>query len=162
MWRCVTCAPTTPGPPTSICAFRTANKQAFERGKSRVSGATPPSRKHQTEGTVQLHRSAERHHGKRKRGSIFEQCYNAQGCGGRSDADRGSVRGLPAAAAQAGVWRPTTKKELRQPWLRSPGGGPQVETVLTDRRLLYSEAAVKAVEQNPDGTPTGVTVYAAV
>jgi len=42
-----------------------------------------------------------------------------------------------------------------------PGGGPEVKTILIDSGF-YSDAAVQAVEQNPDGTPTGVTVFAAV
>jgi len=43
----------------------------------------------------------------------------------------------------------------------SPVVAPQVKTVLIDSGF-YSDAAVQAVEQNPDGTPTGVTVFAAV
>jgi hypothetical protein len=38
---------------------------------------------------------------------------------------------------------------------------PQVKAILVDSGF-YSEAAVQAVEQNPDGTATGVTVFAAV
>ena len=43
----------------------------------------------------------------------------------------------------------------------SPAVAAQVQAVLTDSGF-YSEAAVMAVEQNADGTPSGVTVYAAV
>jgi len=43
----------------------------------------------------------------------------------------------------------------------SPVVAPEVTTVLTDSGF-YSEAAVHAVEQNPDGTATGLTVFAAV
>src|SRR5437899_1175319 len=38
---------------------------------------------------------------------------------------------------------------------------PEIKAVLVDSGF-YSEAAVQAVEQKPDGTPTGVTVSAAV
>lgn len=38
---------------------------------------------------------------------------------------------------------------------------PHVETILVDSGF-YSEAAVRAVECKPDGTPSGVTVLAAV
>src|SRR5260370_20938912 len=37
----------------------------------------------------------------------------------------------------------------------------EVKAVLVDSGF-YSEAAVRAVEEKPDGTPTGVTLYAAV
>jgi len=37
----------------------------------------------------------------------------------------------------------------------------QVKTILSDRGS-YRDAAVQAVEQNPNGTPIGVTVFAAV
>ena len=43
----------------------------------------------------------------------------------------------------------------------SPVVAPAVEAVLVDSGF-YSEAAVTAVEQKTDGTPSGVTVYAAV
>jgi hypothetical protein len=38
---------------------------------------------------------------------------------------------------------------------------PQLKAILIDSGF-YSDAAVQAVKQNPDGTPTGVTVFAAV
>jgi hypothetical protein len=37
----------------------------------------------------------------------------------------------------------------------------QVQNILVDSGF-YSEAAVQALEQNPDGTPSGRTVFAAV
>ena len=43
----------------------------------------------------------------------------------------------------------------------SPVVAAEVKSVLVDSGF-YSEAAAVAVEQNPDGTPSGVTVYAAV
>jgi cytochrome oxidase assembly protein ShyY1 len=43
----------------------------------------------------------------------------------------------------------------------SPVVAPAVEAVLVDSGF-YSEAAVVAVEQKTDGTPSGITVYAAV
>ena len=43
----------------------------------------------------------------------------------------------------------------------SPVVMPEVQAVLVDSGF-YSAAAVQAVEQKPDGTATGVTVYAAV
>jgi hypothetical protein len=43
----------------------------------------------------------------------------------------------------------------------SPAVAPQVETILVDTGF-YSAAAVQAVERKPDGTPSGVTVLAAV
>ena len=43
----------------------------------------------------------------------------------------------------------------------SPGVMPEVQAVLGDSGF-YSAAAVQAVEPKPDGTATGVTVYAAV
>ena len=43
----------------------------------------------------------------------------------------------------------------------SPVVAPQVKAILVDSGF-YSEAAVQTVEQNPDGTATGMTVFAAV
>jgi cytochrome oxidase assembly protein ShyY1 len=43
----------------------------------------------------------------------------------------------------------------------SPVVAPEVQAVLVDSGF-YSEAAVAAVEQKPDGAPSGVKVYAAV
>jgi len=43
----------------------------------------------------------------------------------------------------------------------SPVVAAQVKAILIDSGF-YSDAAVQAVEQNPDGTPTEVTVFAAV
>jgi len=85
-------------------------------------------------------------------GQHFEQCYNAQA----------AVDAALLIVGERVSVAPNDKKEL-PPTVAAicPVVAQQVEAVLTDSGF-YSEAAVKAVEQNPDGTPTGVTVYAAV
>jgi len=85
-------------------------------------------------------------------GNHFEQAYNAQAAvdeamlivGQRiSDAPNDKAELAPSVAAL------------------SPVVAAQVEAVLTDSGF-YSGAAVRAVEQKADGTPSGLTVYAAV
>lgn len=85
-------------------------------------------------------------------GNHFEQCYNAQTAvdqamfivGERvSDAPNDKQQLVPTVAAI------------------SPVVAPEVHAVLVDSGF-YSAAAVAAVEQNADGSTTGVTVYAAV
>lgn len=82
----------------------------------------------------------------------FEQAYNAQAA-----VDENMLI-VGAQVSQA----PNDKEQLI-PTLAavSPEVKPQIKAVLTDSGF-YSEAAVQAVEQKPDGNPTGVTVYAAV
>ena len=85
-------------------------------------------------------------------GQHFEQCFNAQAA---VDEAMLIVGECVSVAANDKKELPPTVAAI------SPVVAPQVKTILTDSGF-YSEAAVKAVEQNPDGTPTGVTVYAAV
>jgi hypothetical protein len=85
-------------------------------------------------------------------GQHFEQAYNA-----------------PAAVDEAMLLvgqrvsdAPNDKQELAATVAAlSPVVAPEVTAVLADSGF-YSEAAVRAVEQNPDGTSTGRRVYAAV
>jgi transposase len=85
-------------------------------------------------------------------GAHFEQSYNAQAAvdaamvivGQRVSVASNDKRELPATVAAI-----------------SPVVAPEVKAILVDSGF-YSEVAVQAVEQNPDGSPTGVTVYAAV
>lgn len=85
-------------------------------------------------------------------GQHFEQSYNAQAAvdgamfivGERLSTAANDKQELPATVAAI-----------------SPVVAPQVETILVDSGF-YSEAAVQAVEYQPDGTPSGVTVLAAV
>jgi transposase len=85
-------------------------------------------------------------------GQHFEQAYNAQAAvdgallivGARVSDTPNDKQELPASVAAIS---PVVKDEVKQ--------------VLVDSGF-YSAAAVAAVEQNPDGTPSGVTVYAAV
>ncbi len=85
-------------------------------------------------------------------GQHFEQSYNAQAA---VDVDSRLIVGERVSQA------PNDKEQLA-PTVATVG--PPVESVaaiLTDSGF-YSEAAVKAVEQNAAGEPTGTTVYAAV
>jgi transposase/cytochrome oxidase assembly protein ShyY1 len=85
-------------------------------------------------------------------GQHFEQSYNAQAA---VDEAMLIVGACVSVAANDKKELPPTVAAL------SPVVAPQVKTVLIDSGF-YSDAAVQAVEQNPDGTPTGVTVFAAV
>lgn len=82
----------------------------------------------------------------------FEQAYNAQA------AVEQNMLIVGAQLSQA----PNDKEQLN-PTLATvpPQLQPEIKTVLVDSGY-YSEAAVQTAEQKPDGTPTGVTVYAAV
>lgn len=85
-------------------------------------------------------------------GSHFEQAYNAQA------AVDGAMIIVGARVSDA----PNDKQELPASVAAiSPVVAAEVKQVLVDSGF-YSEAAVAAVEQKPDGTPSGVTVYAAV
>ena len=85
-------------------------------------------------------------------GAHFEQAYNAQAAvdeamlivGARVSDAPNDKQELPGSVAAIS---PVVKDAVKQ--------------VLTDNGF-YSAAAVTAVEQQPDGTPSGVTVYAAV
>lgn len=85
-------------------------------------------------------------------GPHFEQAYNAQAAvdqamlivGERVSVAANDKQELPATVAAI-----------------SPVVVPEVQAVLVDSGF-YSEAAVQAVEQKPEGMPSGVTVYAAV
>lgn len=85
-------------------------------------------------------------------GQHFEQSYNAQAAVDMSLL----IVGERVSAA------PNDKRELvPTAAVISPVVAPQVQTILVDSGF-YSEAAVQAIEQHPDGTPTGRTVLAAV
>jgi transposase len=82
----------------------------------------------------------------------FEQAYNAQAA-----VDENMLI-VGAQVSQA----PNDKEQLTATLAAvTPDVKPEVKAVLVDSGF-YSEAAVQAVEQKADGTPTGVTVYAAV
>jgi transposase len=85
-------------------------------------------------------------------GPHFEQAYNAQA------AVDGAMLIVGARVTDA----PNDKQELAASVAAiSPVVAEEVTAVLADSGF-YSEAAVTAVEQKPDGTPSGMTVYAAV
>jgi len=82
----------------------------------------------------------------------FEQAYNAQAA-----VDENMLI-VGAQVSQA----PNDKEQLIATLaVVEPEVKAEVKAVLVDSGF-YSEAAVRAVEQKPDGTPSGVTVYAAV
>ena len=85
-------------------------------------------------------------------GQHFEQAYNAQA----------AVDGAMLIVGERVSDAPNDKQELPADVAAiSPVVAAEVKAVLVDSGF-YSEAAVAAVEQSPDGTPSGVTVYAAV
>lgn len=85
-------------------------------------------------------------------GQHFEQAYNAQAAVDETML----IVGARVSAA------PNDKEELAPSVAAiSPVVAGEVKAVLVDSGF-YSEAAVAAVEQKADGTPSGVTVYAAV
>jgi transposase len=85
-------------------------------------------------------------------GQHFEQSYNAQAA---VDAAMFIVGARVSTAANDKQELPATAAAI------SPVAAPHVATLLVDSGF-YSEAAVQAVEWKPDGTPSGVTVLAAV
>jgi len=85
-------------------------------------------------------------------GQHFEQSYNAQIAADQAMLIVGARVSVAANDKQELV--PTVAAI-------SPVVAPEITAVLTDNGF-YSEAAVRAVEQNADGTPTGMTVFAAV
>jgi transposase len=85
-------------------------------------------------------------------GQHFEQAYNAQA----------AVDEALLIVGQRVSDAPNDKQELVGTVAAiSAVVAPEVTAVLVDSGF-YSEAAVRAVEQNPDGTSTGLKVYAAV
>jgi transposase len=85
-------------------------------------------------------------------GQHFEQAYNAPA------AVDGAMLIVGARVSDA----PNDKQELAASGAAiSPVVAAEVQAVLADSGF-YSEAAVAAVEQKPEGTPSGLTVYAAV
>src|SRR2546425_760666 len=85
-------------------------------------------------------------------GQHFEQAYNAQAAVN----EQMLIIGERISAA------PNDKEQLVPTVAAiSPVVAEEVKAVLVDSGF-YSEAAVATVEQKPDGTPTGVKVYAAV
>jgi transposase len=85
-------------------------------------------------------------------GSHFEQAYNAQA----------AVDEAMLIVGQRVSVAPNDKEELAASVAAiSPVVAGDVQAVLADSGF-YSAAAVQAVEQKPDGTPSGVSVYAAV
>lgn len=85
-------------------------------------------------------------------GQHFEQAYNAQA----------AVDEAMLLVGHRVSDAPNDKQELVASVAAiSPVVAPAVQAVLADSGF-YSEAAVQAVEQNPDGTSTGLRVYAAV
>ena len=85
-------------------------------------------------------------------GQHFEQAYNAQA----------AVDEAMLIVGQRVSDAPNDKQEL-VPTVQaiSPVVAGDVHAVLADNGF-YSSTAVQAVEQTPDGTPSGLTVYAAV
>ncbi|MBI2926148.1 MAG: transposase [Verrucomicrobia bacterium] len=85
-------------------------------------------------------------------GNHFEQAYNAQA----------AVDGQMLIVGERVSVAANDKQELVATVAAiSPVVAEAVQAVLVDSGF-YSEAAVQAVEQKPDGTTSGVTVYAAV
>jgi len=85
-------------------------------------------------------------------GQHFEQAYNAQA----------AVDEAMLIVGQRISDAPNDKQELVATVAAiSPVVAPAVKAVLADSGF-YSEGAVRAVEQKPDGTTTGMRVYAAV
>jgi len=85
-------------------------------------------------------------------GQHFEQSYNAQA----TVDEQMLIVGERVSVA------PNDKEELAPTVAAiSPVVAQDVKAVLVDSGF-YSEAAVAAVEQNPEGAPTGIKVYAAV
>ena len=85
-------------------------------------------------------------------GQHFEQAYNP----------KAAVDGAMLIVGERVSDAPNDKQELPADVAAiNPVVAAEVKAILVDSGF-YSEAAVAAVEQRSDGTPTGVTVYAAV
>ena len=85
-------------------------------------------------------------------GQHFEQAYNAQAAVDQA---------MLIVGTQVSVAANDKRELVPTVAALSPVIAKEVAAVLVDSGY-YSEAAVQAIEQNPDGTPTGLTVYAAV
>jgi transposase len=83
-------------------------------------------------------------------GEHFEQAYNAQAA---VEVDSRLIVGQRVTPS------PNDKQELVPTVAAIPPEAGSVAAVLTDSGF-FSEAAVKQIEQTPEGTPTGTTVYA--
>ena len=130
-------------------AERQAQRDAGK--KPRGKGPTPPSATPAPKAQYNFTDPASRIM-KAGNGQHFEQSYNAQAAVDEAMLIVGA--GVSVA--------PNDKKELVPTVATiSPVVAPQVKTILVDSGF-YSEAAVQAVEQKPDGTPSGLTVLAAV
>ena len=85
-------------------------------------------------------------------GQHFEQAYNAQAAVDQA---------MLIVGAQVSVAANDKRELIPTVAAISPVVANEVTAVLVDSGF-YSEAAVQAIEQNPDGTPSAMTVYAAV
>jgi transposase len=85
-------------------------------------------------------------------GQHFEQAYNAQAAVDQA---------MLIVGAQVSMAANDKRELIPTVAAISPVVANEVTAVLVDSGF-YSEAAVQAIEQNPAGTPTGMTVYAAV
>jgi hypothetical protein len=83
-------------------------------------------------------------------GQHFEQCHNAQAA---VEVESRLIVGQRVSQS------PNDKQELVPTVASIPAEAGRVAAVLTDNGF-FSEAAVKQIEQIPEGTPTGTTVYA--
>ena len=130
-------------------AERQAQRDAGK--KPRGKGPTPPSATPAPKAQYNFTDPASRIM-KAGNGQHFEQSYNAQAA-----VDEAML--IVGACVSVA---PNDKKELGPTVAAiSPVVAPQVKTILVDSGF-YSEAAVQAVEQKPDGTASGLTVLAAV
>jgi len=85
-------------------------------------------------------------------GQHFEQAYNAQAAVDQA---------MLIVGAQVSVAANDKRELIPTVAAISPVVANEVTTVLVDSGF-YSDAAVQTIEQKPDGTPSGMTVYAAV
>jgi len=85
-------------------------------------------------------------------GQHFEQAYNAQAAVDQA---------MLIVGAQVSVAANDKRELVPTVAAISPVVADKVTAVLVDSGF-YSEEAVQTIEQNPDGTPTGMIVYAAV
>src|SRR6266581_181818 len=130
-------------------AKRQAQREAGQ--KPRGPGPTPPSEAPDPKAQYNFS-DPESRIMKAGNGQHFEQAYNAQA----AVDEQMLIVGERVSVAR------NDKKELAPTVAAiSPVVAPEVKAVLVDSGF-YSEAAVAAVEQKPEGAPTGVTVYAAV
>ena len=134
-------------------ATKVAQRQARQARGEKVGGrppqppSAPPGPKEQYNFTDPESRIM-----KAGNGGHFEQAYNAQAA---VDANLLIVGQQLSDAPNDKEQLPVTVAAI------APAVKGEVAAVLVDSGF-YSEAAVKAVEQTPQGEPTGITVYAAV